>query len=105
MGQRSYLLRELKAVGSIGITMKTWNGLLLNASKEVRLPFRSSLFDLLCVDEIVRVDLVLIHGSVIHRSERNLSDDSRFIYTFHCIEGKSQGVEWDEKNWSVDSAV
>ncbi|GAA6019357.1 hypothetical protein JCM11491_000907 [Sporobolomyces phaffii] len=42
-------------------------------------------------------DLVLIHGSVIHRSERNLSDKSRFIYTFHCIEG--QGAEWDEHNW------
>ncbi|GAA5964202.1 hypothetical protein JCM3765_002767 [Sporobolomyces pararoseus] len=41
-------------------------------------------------------DLVLIHGSVIHRSERNLSDKSRFIYTFHCIEGSA---EWDEKNW------
>lgn len=26
-------------------------------------------------------DLVLIHGAVIHRSERNLSDQSRFIYT------------------------
>lgn len=26
-------------------------------------------------------DLVLIHGAVIHRSERNLSDRSRFIYT------------------------
>lgn len=26
-------------------------------------------------------DLVLIHGAVIHRSERNLSDKSRFIYT------------------------
>lgn len=41
-------------------------------------------------------DLVLIHGSVIHRSERNLSDKSRFIYTFHCIEGSA---DWDEKNW------
>ncbi|GAA5938011.1 phytanoyl-CoA dioxygenase family protein [Sporobolomyces koalae] len=41
-------------------------------------------------------DLVLIHGSVIHRSERNLSDKSRFIYTFHCIEGSR---EWDNKNW------
>ncbi|GAA5859170.1 hypothetical protein JCM8547_008900 [Rhodosporidiobolus lusitaniae] len=41
-------------------------------------------------------DLVLIHGAVIHRSERNLSDKSRFIYTFHCIEGSA---EWDELNW------
>ncbi|GAA5992772.1 hypothetical protein JCM11641_007804 [Rhodosporidiobolus odoratus] len=41
-------------------------------------------------------DLVLIHGAVIHRSERNLSQKSRFIYTFHCIEGSA---EWDELNW------
>lgn len=40
--------------------------------------------------------LVLIHGSVLHKSERNLSDKSRFIYTFHCIEGEA---EYDEKNW------
>lgn len=26
-------------------------------------------------------DLVLIHGSVVHRSEKNLSPKSRFIYT------------------------
>ncbi|GAA6015918.1 hypothetical protein JCM10207_006806 [Rhodosporidiobolus poonsookiae] len=41
-------------------------------------------------------DLVLIHGAVIHRSERNLSQKSRFIYTFHCIEGSA---EWDDLNW------
>ncbi|GAA5956740.1 hypothetical protein JCM10213_004629 [Rhodosporidiobolus nylandii] len=35
-------------------------------------------------------DLVLIHGAVIHRSERNLSQKSRFIYTFHCIEGSAE---------------
>lgn len=43
-------------------------------------------------------DLVLIHGSVIHRSEKNLSQKSRFIYTFHMIEG-APGTVWDEKNW------
>ncbi|KAI5481258.1 hypothetical protein MNV49_004878 [Pseudohyphozyma bogoriensis] len=41
-------------------------------------------------------DLVIIHGSVVHRSEKNLSDKSRFIYTFHMIEGEA---EWDELNW------
>lgn len=41
-------------------------------------------------------DLVLIHGSVIHRSGKNLSDCSRFIYTFHVIEG---AAVWDDKNW------
>ncbi len=39
----------------------------------------------------VRVDVkkgsaVLLHGSVIHKSDANLSDKSRFIYAFHVIE-------------------
>ncbi len=40
--------------------------------------------------------LVLIHGSVMHKSEKNLSDKSRFIYTFHMIEGDAR---YDERNW------
>ncbi|KAK4048673.1 hypothetical protein OIV83_004643 [Microbotryomycetes sp. JL201] len=41
-------------------------------------------------------DLVLIHGSVIHRSERNASPRSRFVYTFHIIDG---ACDWPETNW------
>ena len=40
--------------------------------------------------------LVLIHGNTLHKSERNLSDKSRFVYTFHVIEGQN---EYDERNW------
>ncbi|KAF9438016.1 hypothetical protein BGZ76_010145 [Entomortierella beljakovae] len=40
--------------------------------------------------------LVLIHGSVLHKSPANRSDKSRFIYTFHVIEGTS---EYDGDNW------
>lgn len=64
--------------------------------------------------------LVLIHGNVLHKSEKNLSQKSRFIYTFHVshpwagyvvvvvvrlvtntvgvqvIEGEN---EYDERNW------
>ncbi|CAG8473196.1 1953_t:CDS:10 [Ambispora gerdemannii] len=40
--------------------------------------------------------LVLIHGSVLHKSEANRSGRSRFIYTFHVIEGTA---EYDERNW------
>ncbi|EIW72106.1 hypothetical protein TREMEDRAFT_70626 [Tremella mesenterica DSM 1558] len=40
--------------------------------------------------------LVLIHGSVMHRSPPNPSDSSRLIYTFHMIEGKAK---YDERNW------
>ncbi|KAE8229955.1 hypothetical protein CF326_g5060 [Tilletia indica] len=43
--------------------------------------------------------LVLIHGSVLHKSERNRSDKSRFIYTFHMIEAEEHGVKYDERNW------
>ncbi|KAI5296323.1 hypothetical protein KEM56_005464, partial [Ascosphaera pollenicola] len=41
-------------------------------------------------------DLVLIHGNVLHASQQNLSDRSRFAYTFHVIEGEE---EYDARNW------
>jgi ectoine hydroxylase-related dioxygenase (phytanoyl-CoA dioxygenase family) len=43
-------------------------------------------------------DLVLIHGNVLHKSERNTSDKSRYAYTFHVIEGAETWV-YDERNW------
>lgn len=43
-------------------------------------------------------DLVLIHGNVLHKSEKNTSERSRFAYTFHVIEG-ADGWEYDERNW------
>ncbi|KDR74989.1 hypothetical protein GALMADRAFT_248818 [Galerina marginata CBS 339.88] len=43
-------------------------------------------------------DLVLIHGSVLHKSERNTSPHTRFAYTFHMIESPPY-AEYDEKNW------
>lgn len=43
--------------------------------------------------------LVLIHGSVMHKSEKNKSDKSRYIYTFHCIEGDSTKAHYDARNW------
>lgn len=42
--------------------------------------------------------LVLIHGNVLHKSERNESDKSRFAYAFHVIEG-AEGWEYDKRNW------
>ncbi|KAK6526334.1 hypothetical protein TWF694_004932 [Orbilia ellipsospora] len=48
--------------------------------------------------EVKAGTLVLIHGSVLHKSERNSSPKSRWIYTFHVIEG-GEGYEYDEKNW------
>ena len=46
--------------------------------------------------EVKAGTLVLIHGNLLHKSERNLSGRSRFIYTFHVIEGEN---EYDERNW------
>ncbi|KAH8083794.1 phytanoyl-CoA dioxygenase [Cristinia sonorae] len=43
-------------------------------------------------------DLVVIHGSVLHKSERNTSPHTRFAYTFHMIESPPY-AEYDEKNW------
>jgi len=45
--------------------------------------------------------LVIIDGNVLHKSERNTSESSRWIYTFHVIEGEST---YDEKNWLQPTA-
>lgn len=37
-------------------------------------------------------------GSVQHQSPHNLSGKTRFIYTFHMIEGQD-GYTYDERNW------
>ncbi|EJT97314.1 phytanoyl-CoA dioxygenase [Dacryopinax primogenitus] len=42
--------------------------------------------------------LVLIHGSVLHKSEKNLSQATRYAYTFHMIESEPY-AKYDEKNW------
>lgn len=47
--------------------------------------------------EVKAGDLVLIHGNLLHKSERNTSDKGRIIYTFHVIEG--DGAVYDERNW------
>ena len=46
--------------------------------------------------EVEAGSLVLIHGSVVHKSEANKSDRSRYVYTFHIIEGNA---EYDHLNW------
>ncbi|KAI0464089.1 hypothetical protein LJB42_001690 [Komagataella kurtzmanii] len=46
--------------------------------------------------EIPAGSLVLIHNSVVHKSEKNTSGKSRYAYTFHCIEGTAK---YDELNW------
>ena len=43
-------------------------------------------------------DLVLIHGNVVHKSERNTSSQTRYAYTFHMIDSPPHAY-YDEKNW------
>ncbi|KIM61583.1 hypothetical protein SCLCIDRAFT_1215849 [Scleroderma citrinum Foug A] len=43
-------------------------------------------------------DLIIIHGSVLHKSERNISSQTRYAYTFHMIDSPPH-AEYDEKNW------
>ncbi|KAH7371663.1 phytanoyl-CoA dioxygenase family protein [Pyrenochaeta sp. MPI-SDFR-AT-0127] len=46
--------------------------------------------------EVKAGTLVLIHGNILHKSEKNTSGKSRNIYTFHVIEGNER---YDERNW------
>ena len=46
--------------------------------------------------EVKAGTLVLIHGNLLHKSERNLSGKGRIIYTFHVIEGEKR---YDGRNW------
>lgn len=48
------------------------------------------------LEEVAAGTLVLIHGNLLHKSGKNTSEKSRFIYTFHVIEGEN---EYDGRNW------
>ncbi|KAJ3519731.1 hypothetical protein NM688_g9258 [Phlebia brevispora] len=43
-------------------------------------------------------DLVIIHGSVLHKSPKNTSSKTRYAYTFHMIESPPY-ANYDGKNW------
>ena len=46
--------------------------------------------------EIERGSLVLLHSSVVHFSNANTSEISRFAYSIHVVEGEA---EWPRDNW------
>ncbi|KAJ2448581.1 hypothetical protein GGF42_005059 [Coemansia sp. RSA 2424] len=46
--------------------------------------------------EVAAGSLVLINGQVLHRSSHNYSSKSRWIYTFHIVEG---AAAYDQRNW------
>eukprot|EP00092_Neocalanus_flemingeri_P040510 GFUD01044115.1.p1 GENE.GFUD01044115.1~~GFUD01044115.1.p1 ORF type:complete len:292 (-),score=76.12 GFUD01044115.1:147-1022(-) len=46
--------------------------------------------------------LVLIHGQVVHKSEKNVSTNPRHAYTFHIIE--TEGSTYSPENWLQPTA-
>ncbi|KAI9031593.1 hypothetical protein CLU79DRAFT_729268 [Phycomyces nitens] len=46
--------------------------------------------------EVKAGTLVVLHGSVVHKSAPNFSEKSRYIYTFHLIEGQAK---YPADNW------
>ncbi|KAJ2908519.1 hypothetical protein GGI21_002805 [Coemansia aciculifera] len=46
--------------------------------------------------QVAAGSLVLINGQVLHRSSHNYSNKSRWVYTFHIVEGTA---EYDKRNW------
>ncbi|KAJ1997133.1 hypothetical protein GGI04_001312 [Coemansia thaxteri] len=46
--------------------------------------------------EVAAGSLVLIDGQVLHRSSHNYSPKSRWVYTFHVVDGK---CTYDQRNW------
>lgn len=42
--------------------------------------------------------IVLLHGSFLHFSEKNLSDQQRHAYTIHVVES-ADGYEYTSDNW------
>ena len=65
---------------------------------QVRVPLRSKNVRRVkkAVMSLMTGTLVVIHGNVLHKSEANRSNKSRYIYTFHVIEGANT---YDDKNW------
>lgn len=53
--------------------------------------------DLFTAVPVKKGSLVVIHGLVVHQSEWNRSDKSRFAYTFHLME--TNNVKYSTENW------
>ncbi|KAF1843146.1 phytanoyl-CoA dioxygenase family protein [Cucurbitaria berberidis CBS 394.84] len=64
-----------------------------NGEKEYEVVEKEERYDM---GEVKAGTLVLIHGNILHKSEKNTSGKSRNIYTFHVIEGDQT---YDAQNW------
>ena len=55
------------------------------------------------LEEVDVGTVVLIHGDVVHASEHNHSDKSRYVYTFHVID--DAGTRFSEDNWLQSASL
>ena len=86
---KRHLVRTVNDSGSVGVKVEGTNEF-PSDSEFVPVPVKKG-------------SLVLIHGTVVHKSEPNTSDRSRHIFTFHLFDS---GVsKWSEKNWLQPSNV
>lgn len=46
--------------------------------------------------EMKRGDLAIFAGRFLHKSDDNVSNKSRYAYTWHCFESDSK---WSKANW------
>lgn len=85
-----------KQGGEAGTTFESVEGAQFPDAMDVEIDPDSPSEEEYTLEEAKAGTLVLIHGNLLHKSEKNLSRKSRFIYTFHVIEGRA---DYDEKNW------
>ena len=87
-------MRKPDASGTEFVT--SWEGKKFPEGVEQRHETEEKREEEYALEEVAAGTLVLIHGNLLHKSEKNTSAKSRFIYTFHVIEGEN---EYDGRNW------
>lgn len=85
--------RFVRAESGGGTTFEANTGKQWPAGLEEDTEVKKEVYEL---GEVRAGTLVLIHGNLLHKSEKNTSKKGRMIYTFHCIEGE---CEYDARNW------
>ncbi|GAM85786.1 hypothetical protein ANO11243_037940 [Dothideomycetidae sp. 11243] len=90
---RSRFVRTANEKGNAGTGFADNEGAQYPAGLEEDAEVKKEVYDLA---EVKAGTLVVIHGNVLHKSEKNTSQKGRMIYTFHMIEG---GNAYDKRNW------
>lgn len=59
-------------------------------------PWESYPEDLFVPVEVKAGGLLIIHGSLVHMSKKNIGNQDRNVYTWHMV---SKDTKWAEDNW------